>query len=59
MNELLYVDLHDDELMAEIRLVADLMIASAASPGCLDQETIDGLLGVDPEPPAGIPVQRQ
>lgn len=49
MNNLCEFELHDRQLMAEIRLVADLMIAAGESAGPLDQATIDELLGEQPE----------
>ncbi len=38
--------LEDDQLMMEIELVTELMIAGTGSTGVLDQTTIDTILGV-------------
>jgi hypothetical protein len=38
--------LEDDQLMMEIELVTELMIAGTGSTGVLDQATIDTILGV-------------
>lgn len=40
------VDMHDNELRAEIRLVADLIIAANQSEERLPQRDIDALLGL-------------
>lgn len=45
MNDLCEFDLEDTDLRAEIDLVAELMIAAAASDDALDQQTIDAVLG--------------
>lgn len=37
-------DLQDDELIGEIQLVAELMVAAAQSPTALSQDTIDAIL---------------
>lgn len=46
MDDMLDVDLHDGDLMAEIQLVAELMAAAQASTGPLTQEAVDEILGV-------------
>jgi hypothetical protein len=46
MNDPLDVDLEDAEQIAEIALVADLMVAASESPDNLDSVIIDKLLGV-------------
>ena len=46
MNDRLDVDLEDDQLMAEIDLVTELMIAAAESSGHLEQASIDAILEV-------------
>jgi hypothetical protein len=45
MNDVLDVELNDQELTAEIALVADLMVAAGRSEGTLDQRAIDEVLG--------------
>jgi uncharacterized membrane protein YebE (DUF533 family) len=46
MTDSLDQPLHDSELMAEIELTSDLMIAAAQSDGPVEQEEIDALLQV-------------
>jgi hypothetical protein len=43
------VELQDNELIAEIALVAELMVMATEAPGVLDQPTIDRVLGVAPQ----------
>ena len=51
MNDQLEVTLEDSQLMDEISLVTDLMIAAVDAPGDLAQNSIDRILGVvDPVP---------
>ncbi len=47
MGNALDVDLQDDETVEEIRLVTELMVVAASAPGELEQDVIDGALGVD------------
>ena len=51
MTDALDMDLQDGELIGEIRLVAELMVAAAQSPTALSQDVIDAIL--DASPPAG------
>jgi hypothetical protein len=51
MTDALDMDLQDGELIGEIRLVAELMVAAAQSPTALSQDAIDAIL--DASPPAG------
>ena len=44
MTDPLDVDLQDAELSAEIRLVADLMVAAAQAAGALPQHVVDEVL---------------
>ena len=46
MNSSLDVDLQDNDLVSEIMLLADLMVAASESPEPLDLETIDETLGL-------------
>ncbi|MGZ4426405.1 MAG: hypothetical protein ACXVXC_02360 [Nocardioidaceae bacterium] len=50
MNNALDVDLEDDELIAEIGLVTDLIVVASESERALDQDQIDRILGVHPSP---------
>lgn len=53
------VSLIDSELLAEVELCVDLMIAASA-PGPLSTEQIDQLLGVAPVPPSrAVPRPRK
>lgn len=42
------VELHDTDLIAEIGLLADLMVVASESPGPLDAEQVDAALGLFP-----------
>jgi hypothetical protein len=42
------VELHDEELVGEIRLVTELMVVATLAPGELEQKVIDDVLGVKP-----------
>jgi hypothetical protein len=44
LDEMVDFDLEDTELLEEIALVADLMVAASLSPGQLEQGTIDAIL---------------
>jgi hypothetical protein len=48
MNDPLDVELHDEELIGEIRLVTELIVVASMAPGELEQEVIDQVLGVKP-----------
>jgi len=56
VDDALDVDLQDEELGAEIRLVTELMVVAALTPGELEQAVIDDALGVRPRP--ALPRQR-
>lgn len=51
MTDALDLDLQDSELIDEIHLVADLMVAAAQSPHPLSEEQIDAILGGTAPPP--------
>ena len=46
------VTLEDDDLLAEVELTTNLIIAASESDGPLTQEQIDAILGLAPPPPA-------
>lgn len=48
MTDALDTDLQDDELIGEIRLIAELMVAAAQSPTALSQAAIDAILDACP-----------
>lgn len=48
MHSSLDVELHDTDLIAEIGLLADLMVMASESPGPLDLEQVDAALGLFP-----------
>ena len=56
MDDQLNVPLEDAELLAEVELTTNLIIAASASDEPLTQEDIDRLLGVIPTAP--IPAQQ-
>jgi hypothetical protein len=58
MSDALDVDLRDDQMVDEIRLVTELMVIASMNPGELDQDVIDEALGVT-RTPADFPAQRQ
>jgi len=56
VDDQLNVPLEDSELLAEVELTTNLIIAASESEATLAQDDIDRLLGV--EPPS-IPTQKQ
>lgn len=48
MTDVLDVDLHDSELIDEIQLVADLMVAASENAEPLSQAAIDAILWPSP-----------
>ena len=48
MEDGLDVELHDEVLVGEIRLVTELMVVATLAPGELEQDVIDDVLGVKP-----------
>lgn len=52
------VELHDTDLIAEIGLLADLMVVASESPGRLDPEQVDAALGLFPADVVHLPRQR-
>jgi hypothetical protein len=52
------VELHDAELINEIRLVTELMVVASMAPGELEQDVIDDALGVEHVHPR-LPSQRR
>ena len=48
MDDQLNVPLEDAELLAEVELTTNLIIAASESDGALTQEQIDAILGVVP-----------
>jgi hypothetical protein len=57
MDDALDVELHDAELIDEIRLVTELMVVASMAPGELEQDVIDDALGVE-RLHARLPSQR-
>jgi hypothetical protein len=55
MENPLDIDLTDQILDDEIRLVTELMVVATMAPGDLEQQVIDETLGVQP---GRMPVQR-
>jgi hypothetical protein len=56
MEDALDVELLDNELVAEIRLVTELILVANLAPGELEQDVIDEALGV--RPARRVPRQR-
>ncbi len=59
MDDQLNVPLEDSELLAEVELTTNLIIAASESDATLPQAEVDRLLGVesDPEPSRALPFQ--
>lgn len=55
MNDQLDVSIHDAEVLAEIEMMTNLIIATSESDGPLPQRVIDQILGLVPV----IPLPRQ
>ena len=51
MNDQLDVTVHDTEVLAEIEMMTNLIIATSESDGPLPQVKIDEILGVDDDMP--------
>jgi hypothetical protein len=49
MNDVLDTPLHDPDLLAEIRLVTELMAVATQADGPVPQPAIDAVLDVEPE----------
>ena len=49
MDDQLNVPLEDVELLAEVELTTNLIIAASEADGTLSQAEVDRLLGLDPE----------
>lgn len=59
VDDQLDVDVHDTEVLAEIEMMTELMVATSESEGPLPQLRIDEILGVDRGPTgARVPTQR-
>jgi hypothetical protein len=56
MDDQLNVPLEDAELLAEVELTTNLIIAASESDCSLAQDEVDRLLGVEP---ANIPTQKK
>ena len=59
MEDQLNVPLEDAELLAEVELTTNLIIAASESETALPQEEVDRLLGLEPDTlNSSIPVQK-
>lgn len=58
MNSPLDVELHDNDLISEIGLLGDLMVAASEAVGRLDMESLDAALGLFPRDAVAFPRQR-
>ena len=52
MSDQFDVSLEDGDLLREVELTMNLMVAASASDGMLPPDEIDRILGVEPHPPA-------
>ncbi|MGI8888163.1 MAG: hypothetical protein ACR2GB_04205 [Nocardioidaceae bacterium] len=53
MNDQLDVDIHDRDVLNEIEMMTNLIIATSESDGPLTQNQIDFILGVSEQPTDG------
>ena len=58
MDDQLNVPLEDAELLAEVELTTNLIIAASEAESDLSQEMIDRLLGIEERSLGGIPMQQ-
>jgi hypothetical protein len=59
MDDKLNVPLEDAELLAEVELTTNLIIAASESDAVLSQDQVDALLGVDDAESPQIPSQHR
>jgi hypothetical protein len=59
VDDQLNVPLEDAELLAEVELTTNLIIAASEAETALPQEQVDRLLGVDPDPAQSLPIPPQ
>jgi hypothetical protein len=61
VDDQLNVPLEDAELLAEVELTTNLIIAASESDASLPQEQVDRLLGLDPDRarPVSVPPQTR
>jgi hypothetical protein len=59
VDDQLDVPLEDAELLAEVELTTNLIIAASESEEPLPQEQVDRLLGVDPDETRSVPIPPQ
>lgn len=59
VDDKLNVPLEDAELLDEVELTTNLIIAASESEASLSQEQVDRLLGIAPADPTQVPVPEQ
>jgi hypothetical protein len=59
MDDQLNVPLEDAELLAEVELTTNLIIAASEAEATLPQEVVDRLLGIDEQDPESHPIPIQ
>jgi hypothetical protein len=59
VDDQLNVPLEDSELLAEVELTTNLIIAASESDDQLSQAEVDQLLGIEPPSPPNIPTQNR
>jgi hypothetical protein len=59
VDDQLNVPLEDSELLAEVELTTNLIIAASESEATLPQEQVDRLLGLDPDEVRSVAIPRQ
>jgi hypothetical protein len=58
MNDVLEIGLTDEVTTDELRMVTELMVVASMAPTDLDQDVIDGALGIE-RTPKEMPSQRR
>ena len=59
VDDQLNVPLEDAELLAEVELTTNLIIAASEADDSLPQEQVDRLLGLDPDETRSLPIPPQ
>ena len=59
VDDQLNVPLEDAELLAEVELTTNLIIAASEAAASLPQEEVDRLLGLDPDETQSLPIPPQ
>lgn len=58
VDDVVDAEIHDEVTIAELRLATELMVVASIAPGTLEQDVIDGALGLERRPRT-VPSQRR